>query len=86
MQDVLTYEAWLDAVCHICNSLLKANVTITRHNQFKVVASHHYFITFIDCNILEDTYYGHWEPAVGATNLISRILDEWEKLLVEEQD
>ncbi len=26
MQDVLTYEAWLDAVCHICNSLLKANV------------------------------------------------------------
>ena len=29
MQDVLTYEAWLDAVCHICNSLLKANVNVT---------------------------------------------------------
>ena len=47
MQDVLTYEAWLDAVCHICNSLLKANVSIIG-NEFKVVASKYRWITFID--------------------------------------
>lgn len=38
MQDVLSYEAWLDSVCYICNSLLKANVSIA-DNEFKVVAS-----------------------------------------------
>lgn len=38
MQDVLTYTAWLDAVCDICNSLLKATVTIVG-DEFKVVAS-----------------------------------------------
>ena len=39
MQDVLTYEAWLDAVCYICNSLLKANVDVTGGNEFKVTAT-----------------------------------------------
>ncbi len=86
MQDVLTYEAWLDAVCHICNSLLKANVSVTRNNEFKVVATKYRWITFVDCDILEDTYYGHWEPAFGATKLMEIIIDRWEQLLVEEQD
>ena len=36
MQDVLTYEAWLESVCHICNSLLKANVSVTGNSEFKV--------------------------------------------------
>lgn len=35
MQDVLTYTAWLDAVCHICNSLLKATVSVTDSNEFE---------------------------------------------------
>ena len=45
MQDVLTYEAWLDAVCHICNSLLKANVNVTGGNEFKVTATKYRWIT-----------------------------------------
>ena len=83
MQDVLTYEAWLDAVCHICNSLLKANVSIVG-DEFKVVATKYRWITFIDCAGFEAIYNEGWEPAFGATELMKLIIDEWDKLLVEE--
>ena len=85
MQDVLTYEAWLDAVCHICNSLLKANVSIIG-NEFKVVASKYRWITFVDCTRFEAMYNEGWEPAFGTTKLMEIIIDRWKQLLVEEQD
>ena len=85
MQDVLTYEAWLDAVCHICNSLLKANVSIVG-DEFKVVASKYRWITFVDCTGFKVMYNEGWEPAFGATKLMEIIIDRWEQLLVEEQD
>ena len=85
MQDVLTYEAWLDAVCHICNSLLKANVSIIG-NEFKVVASKYRWITFIDEAHIRYAYRAVSEPAWGATELMKLIIDEWDKLLVEEDD
>ena len=85
MQDVLTYEAWLDAVCHICNSLLKANVSIVGA-EFKVVASKYRWITFVDCARFEAMYIEGWEPAFGATKLMEIIITRWEQLLIEEQD
>ena len=85
MQDVLTYEAWLDAVCHICNSLLKANVSIVGA-EFKVVASKYRWITFIGTSRIRYAYNVGWEPACGATELMKLIIDEWDKLLVEGQD
>lgn len=86
MQDVLTYEAWLDAVCHICNSLLKANVSVTGNNEFKVTATKYRWITFIDCAGFEAMYNEGWEPAFGATKLMEIIIDRWEQLLIEEDD
>ena len=83
MQDVLTYEAWLDAVCHICNSLLKANVSIVG-DEFKVVASKYRWVTFVDCAGFEEMYSEGWEPSFGATKLMEIIIDRWEQLLVEE--
>ena len=85
MQDVLTYEAWLDAVCYICNSLLKANVSIVG-TEFKVVASKYRWITFVDCAGFEVMYNDGWEPALGADKLMGIIIDRWEQLLVEEQN
>ena len=84
MQDVLTYEAWLDAVCHICNSLLKANVSVTGNSEFKVTATKYRWITFVDCAGFEAMYSEGWEPAFGATKLMEIIIDRWEQLLVEE--
>ena len=84
MQDVLTYTAWLDAVCEICNSLLKATVSVTGNNEFKVVATQYRWVTFVDCDILEDIYNGHWEPVFGATKLMDTVIDRWEQLIVEE--
>ena len=86
MQDVLTYEAWLDAVCYICNSLLKANVSVTDGNEFKVTATKYRWIAFVDCAGFEAMYGEGWEPAFGATKLMEIIIDRWEQLLVEEQD
>ena len=85
MQNILTYEAWLDVVCHICNSLLKANVSIVG-NEFKVVASKYRWVTFVDCTKFEAMYNEGWEPAFGATKLMEIIIARWEQLLVEEQD
>ena len=86
MQDVLTYEAWLDAVCYICNSLLKANVSVTDNSEFKVATSKYRWITFVDCDRFEAMYNEGWEPAWGATKLMEIIIDEWDKLLIEEDD
>ena len=83
MQDVLTYEAWLDVVCHICNSLLKANVSIVG-DEFKVVASKYRWVTFVDSERIHYAYNDGWEPAFGATKLMEIIIDRWEQLLVEE--
>ena len=85
MQDVLTYEAWLDAVCHICNSLLKANVSIVGA-EFKVTATKYRWITFVDYTGFEAMYSKGWEPAFGATKLMEIIIDRWEQLLVEEDE
>lgn len=85
MQDVLTYEAWLDAVCHICNSLLKANVSIVG-NEFKVVASKYKWVIFIDSERIHHAYDEGRDPKVGATELMWIIVDEWDELLVKEQD
>ena len=83
MQGVLTYEAWLDAVCHICNSLLKANVSIVGA-EFKVVASKYRWVTFVDSERIHYAYNEGWEPAFGATKMMEIIIDRWEQLLVEE--
>ena len=83
MQDVLTYTAWLDAVCRICNSLLKATVTIV-NDEFKVVTSKYHWITFIDTERIHYVYDKGWEPAWGATELMKMIIEEWDMLLVEE--
>ena len=85
MQDVLTYEAWLDAVCHICNSLLKANVSIVG-DEFKVVASKYRWVTFVDTAHIRYAYSVGFEPAFGATKLMEIIIDRWDELLVEEDD
>lgn len=85
MQDVLTYEAWLDAVCHICNSLLKANVSIV-DDEFKVVASKYRWVTFIGMSRIRYAYSVRFEPSWGATELMKMIIDEWDMLLVEESD
>lgn len=82
MQDILTYEAWLDAVCHICNNLLKANVSVVG-NEFKVVASKYRWVTFISCVQFESAYNRGWEPSWGATELIRKIIREWDELIVE---
>ena len=86
MQDVLTYEAWLDSVCHICNSLLKANVSVTGGNEFKVTATKYRWITFVDSERIHYAYNRGWEPAWGATELMKMIIEQWDELLVEEQD
>jgi hypothetical protein len=86
MQDVLTYEAWLDAVCHICNSLLKANVTIFDNEFFKVVASKYRWVAFIDSESISHLYNVGFEPNVGAAELMKMIIYKWDELLVEEQD
>ena len=86
MQDVLTYEAWLDAVCHICNSLLKANVSITGNIEVKVVATKYRWITFVDCTRFKAMYNEGWEPTFGATRLMEIIIEQWDELLVEEKD
>ena len=83
MQDVLTYKAWLDAVCYICNSLLKANVSIVGA-EFKVVASKYRWITFIDSERIHYVYDKGWEPAFGATELMKMIIEQWDELLIEE--
>lgn len=85
MQDVLTYKAWLNSVCHICNSLLKANVSIV-DNEFKVVASKYRWITFINLERIHYVYDQEWESAWGATELMRMIIDEWEQLLIDEDD
>lgn len=85
MQDVLTYAAWLDAVCHICNSLLKANVSIAGA-EFKVVASKYRWVTFISTSRIRYAYSVGFEPAWGATELMKIIIDRWDELLVEEDD
>ena len=85
MQDVLTYEAWLDSVCHICNSLLKANVSIIG-NEFKVVASKYRWVTFINVAHIRYAYSAGFEPVWGATELMKLIIEQWDELLVEEQD
>ena len=85
MQDVLTYEAWLDAVCYICNSLLKANVSIVG-NEFKVTASKYRWVTFINVAHIRYAYSVGFEPAWGATELMKMIIEQWDELLVEEQD
>lgn len=85
MQNVLTYKAWLNAVCHICNSLLKANVSIIG-NEFKVVASKYRWVTFIDSKRIRYLYDEGWEPAWSATELMKMIIEQWNELLVEEQD
>lgn len=84
MQDVLTYTAWLDAVCDICKSLLKATVSVTDNNEFKVVSTKYRWITFINCVGFEAMYNEGWEPAFGATKLMETIIDRWEQLIVEE--
>lgn len=81
MQDVLTYEAWLDAVCHICNSLLKANVSVTGNNEFKVTT--YCWIIFVDCTGFEVMYNEGFEPAFGATKLMEIIIKQWDELLAE---
>lgn len=86
MQDVLTYEAWLDAVCSICNSLLKANVSVTDSTEFKVVASKYRWVTFIDSERIHYVYNKGWEPVWGATELMKMIIEQWDELLVEEDD
>ena len=83
MQDVLTYEAWLDAVYHICNSLLKANVSIVGA-EFKVVASKYRWVTFVDSERIHYAYNRGWEPSWGATELMKMIIEQWDELLVEE--
>lgn len=85
MQDVLTYKAWFNSVCHICNSLLKANVSIV-DNEFKVVASKYRWITFINLERIHYVYDKEWESAWGATELMRMIIDEWEQLLIDEDD
>ena len=85
MQDILTYTAWLDAVCDICNSLLKATVTIVG-DEFKVVASKYRWVTFISTERIRWVYDKGWEPAWGATKLMKMIIDDWDMLLVEEND
>ena len=85
MQDVLTYKAWLNSVCHICNSLLKANVSIV-DNEFKVVASKYRWITFINLERIHYVYDKEWESAWGSTELMRMIIDEWEQLLIDEDD
>lgn len=85
MQDALTYEAWLNSVCHVCNSLLKANVSIV-DNEFKVVASKYRWITFINLERIHYVYDKEWESAWGATELMRMIIDEWEQLLIDEDD
>lgn len=82
MQDVLTYEAWLDAVCHICNNLLRANVSIVG-NEFKVVASKYRWVTYISCGMIKYVYDKGWEPSWGATELMKIIIEQWDMLLVE---
>lgn len=86
MQDALTYEAWLNSVCHVCNSLLKANVSVIGNNEFKVVATKYSWFTFVDCTGFEAIYNVGWKPAFGATTLMEIIIDRWEQLLVEEGD
>lgn len=83
MQDILTYAAWLDAVCHICNSLLKANVTIVG-DEFKVVASKYRWVTFIGTSRIRYAYSVGFEPACGATELMKMIIEQWDELLIEE--
>ena len=85
MQDVLTYEAWLDAVCYICNSLLKANVSIVG-DELKVVASKYRWVTFVDSERIHYAYNRGLEPAWGATELMKIIIERWDELLVEEQN
>lgn len=84
MQDVLTYSAWLDAVCRICNSLLKATVTIV-NNEFKVIASKYRWVTFISAERIHYIYNKGWEPAWGATELMKMIIEEWDMLLIDEE-
>lgn len=86
MQDVLTYAAWLDAVCRICNSLLKATVSVTGSNEFKVVATQYRWVTFVDRAGFEAMYNEGWEPVFGATKLMETVIDRWEQLIVEEGD
>lgn len=85
MQDVLTYEAWLDVVCYICNSLLKANVSIVGA-EFKVVASKYKWVIFIDSERIHHAYDEVRDPKVGATELMWIIVDEWDNLLIKGDD
>lgn len=85
MQDVLTYEAWLDAVCHICNSLLKANVSIVG-NEFKVIASKYKWVIFIDSERIHHAYDEGRDPKAGATELMWIIVDKWDNLLIKGGD
>lgn len=85
MQDILTYTAWLDVACDICNSLLKATVTIV-DNEFKVVASKYRWVTFISTERIHWVYDKGWEPVFGATKLMETIIDRWKQLIVEENN
>lgn len=82
MQDISTYKSWLDAVCHICNNLLKANISIVG-DEFKVVVSKYRWITHISCDRIKYVYDKGWEPCFGATRLINYIVEQWDMLLVE---
>lgn len=87
MKDALTYEAWLDAVCYICNSLLKANISIVSdevNNKFKVVTSKYRWVAFINVEKIRYIYNHRLEPAFGATRLMKIIIEQLEQLLVEE--
>lgn len=83
MQDVLTYEAWLAAVCHICNSLLKANVSIVG-DEFKVVASKYRWVAYVHQNRIRSYYNIGWEPSFAAIQLMYKIIEQWDELLIEE--
>lgn len=86
MRGILTYEAWLDAVCRVCNNLLKANVSIVG-NEFRVAASKYRWVIFISCDMIKHVYDKGWEPSWGVTELMKIIIiEQWDMLLVEEDN
>ena len=55
-------------------------------DEFKVVASKYRWVTFIDSERIHYAYNRGWEPAWGATELMKMIIEQWDELLVEEQN
>ena len=66
--------------------MLKANVSVTGGNEFKVTATKYRWITFVDCAGFEAMYGEGLEPTFGATKLMEIIIEQWDELLVEEDD